>query len=101
MTQPRKGLRSRGQRPAANDSSGGVLDHEHCFPTVNIEANVVGSHRAVLPVRRRIGAPYGMTPWRLFSPKLGKRVRISSATGILNLSGFRGVATKVVRVPCP
>src|SRR2546427_4835805 len=46
MTQPRKGLRSRGQRPAANDSSG------------------VGSHRAVVPVRRRIVARYGMTPWR-------------------------------------
>ena len=50
MTQPRKGLRSRGQRPAANDSSG------------------VGSHRAVLPVRRRIGARYGMTPWREAGP---------------------------------
>src|SRR5262249_56566406 len=31
---------------------------------VNIEANVVGSHRAVLPVRRMIRAPYGMTLWR-------------------------------------
>ncbi len=47
-----------------NDSPGWVLDHEHGFPTVNIEANAVGSHRTVLPVRRMIGAPGGMTPWR-------------------------------------
>jgi hypothetical protein len=33
------------------------LDHEYGFTTVNIEANVVGSHRAVLPVRRMFGAP--------------------------------------------
>jgi hypothetical protein len=64
MTHTRKGLRSRGQRPAADDSSGGVLEHEHGFTTVNIEANVVGSHRAVLPMSRMIGAPGGMTPWR-------------------------------------
>src|SRR5262245_2840210 len=64
MTQARKGLRCRGQRPAADDRAGWVLDHEYGFTTVNIEANVVGSHRAVLPVRRMFGAPYGMTPWR-------------------------------------
>jgi hypothetical protein len=54
MTHTRKGLRCRGQRPAADDSPGWVLDHEHGFATVNIEANVVGSHRAVLPVRRNV-----------------------------------------------
>ena len=64
MTHTRQRLRCRGQRPAADDSPGWVLDHEHWFTTVNIEANVVGSHRAVLPVRRMIGAPYAMTPWR-------------------------------------
>jgi hypothetical protein len=47
-------------RPAIlAESAMGVQDSAWRFTTVNIEANVVGSHRAVLPVRRMMGLPMG------------------------------------------
>jgi|SRR2546426_1827731 len=49
MADPCEGLGRRGHRTAPDDRPCFVLDHEHCVSTVNIEANVVGSHRAVLP----------------------------------------------------